>query len=152
MQRRVPGGGRRRGLPADVAQIDIHFLSPDDGRETALHRIPGSLVLRLFLHPDSILDVGISAQHGLKIQSGKGVHLFDSDDGDVFDFPLTPRSPQIVKDLPRAQHNALHLVGVQRIGLVNNGLKGTLGKFLKLGDGCFVPEQAFWRHYDQELA
>src|SRR5690606_36570911 len=77
MQLRVPGRRRCRGFPTGVVE---GLVLTHGTAEVMLSRVPGALVLGLFLAPDYPLGVGVAAtQQGAELLLRERIELLDAD-------------------------------------------------------------------------
>src|SRR5690606_3839676 len=138
---------RSRGRAAGVAELlaVAHVLV-----QVMLHVEPRPLVLRLVLHPDQFLGVGVFLQFGLEGLVGEGVELFDAQDGHVLAALLIACVDQIVVDLAGAHLHALHLGRDDvRAGFADHGLEGAGGQVFQGRSGVLVAQQRLGREQDQ---
>ena len=111
---------------------------------------PRSHVLRFFLEPDDLLEVGIRLDDpgncGV-LERGK---LLDPDDGNSRCFVPLGTAVEVDRNLSAAEHKSGHLVAaILGARVVHHGPEGAAGEFLRGGGGHWVPEQALGCHQDQ---
>ena len=114
--------------------------------------VPGALVLRLFLTPDEIGDVGIIGQDGAHFLFREGVELLDPYQGHVLLLRLATGIEQVVVDLAGAEDHALDAFGIQRIDFADGVLEGALCQLFELAHRQRVAQQGFGRHHDERTA
>ena len=71
-----------------------------------LTAVPGTLILRLFLTPDHLGQLGEWCQRGGQFAVREGVELLDAYQGYVSQFVLAPRFEQVVINLARTEDDS----------------------------------------------
>ena len=93
----VTRGGRGSDFAAGITRTHARFACGLGGfLDQAIDEEPRAVVLRLFLAPDDLLEIGHAFEtHGQRF-AGEGVELLDPDDRDVFKLCLVAALPPIV--------------------------------------------------------
>ena len=152
MQRHITGGGRRRGVAADVGQVDPGLVGGQRAAHVMLAGIPGALIHGLFLAPDGVAHLGVSAENPRQFRFGEGVELFEAENGDVVDAPLAARGAQIVEHFAGTENHALHRGFVDIVGFIQHVVEAPVGEFFQRGGGLFMAQQTLGRHDHQGFA
>ena len=117
-----------------------------------LTTVPCALVERLFLAPDKIMYVGVRFQRFLNRFVRERVELFNAHNGDIFLIVFTTLFQQVVINLTRTHHHALHALRIELINLANRWLEGAVGQFVQAGDRQRMTQQRLRRHNNQRAA
>lgn len=157
--RKARGWGRGRPPPG-VAHHRVLLKALSDAADEAWSDIgPRAHVLGLFLAPHNIAWVEAIAVVDLAVQRQllvnqvvrEGGELLDGDDRHVLQPQLLALSYELVVDLPRAEHEALHLLRDDRgIPLGDNRRKEfPRAHVFQLAHTSFQSEQVLRRGYDE---
>ena len=125
-------------------------------RRYALHvmlgRIPCTLILRLFLTPHDGLQPPVGREGLGELIVGEGIELLDADKGHIIPLKVPAPLQQVVVNLARAKHGALHRLGRKLVDFLDHGLELPIAKLFQGGNGELVPQKALRRHHHQGLA
>lgn len=114
-----------------------------------LAAVPCALVERLFLAPDKILDVSKLLQHFLHRFMRERVELLDTHNGDIVLIVLTTLFQQVVINLTRTHHYALHALRIKLVDFTDGWQEGAVRQFFEAGYRQRMTQQGFRRHHDQ---
>src|SRR6188768_551324 len=120
-------GGRCRRMAASGIQQGMAVLL-QTAFQAMPDRVPGALVLRLFLAPDDFARLRIAAQHGLVGLTGEGIQLLDAYQRNFSQRGGAACLQQIEIYLAAAEHHTVNLCRRQVIGFVEHLRKTAVGK------------------------
>ena len=149
-----PGRRRSRCLAPGIARP--HALEARLGQagfEQILDELPCAIVLRFFLRPDELGQLGHRFQPLDQRLGRERIKLLDPHDFGVLVARLVACFHQLIGELARAQHQPLGRALGGPVEVVQNSAEMAVAGEVGLGrDRELVPQQRLGRHHDQGLA
>ena len=96
--------------------------------QTMPNLVPRALVLRFFLAPDYLIDVGVFFEKRGKLRNGKWIQLFNSDDRDVSNTMHLACLEQVVVNLAAAENDTTRPVRRNILNFGNEKIELTSDK------------------------
>src|SRR5690606_18978377 len=143
---------RRRRRRARTAGVEQLMLVGQRFLETVADRIPRGLVLQFFLTPYALRRVRIAADRPRILFNRERVELLDAHNCDTVELLGATSLDELVVDLAAAEHDSLHVLRFDRVGLADQRLKAPARELLERRDRETVPQQALRRQHAQRLA